>query len=472
MRDVELRFPLALGHALQAIVFGPAERVAFCLVSHVEVGDTTRLLVRRVVRLDDDAYDDGTAHVSWQGRAMFPIMEAAVDEGLGVVLVHAHAIGPPRLSRTDLASAHRLLPTFRARVPGRPHGSLVLVRGAAAGLIALPGDEPHETPVSVRWMGRAIVQWGTTSTTASTDEAFDRQALVVGEQSSLAGATVAVVGLSGGGGHVVQQLSHAGVGTIVGIDDDRADVQKVSRMVGIRRPDGSDKMLKTDVMDRLVTEMGSGSTFVGVVARVPDPEAVAALVSADVIVGCVDNMHARAALQELAWRQVIPYIDIGAAIRAVPDRARGSDARVTVAADVRVLIPGGFCMWCTGLLSEAALAAERDGPDASYFKGRPGEAQVVSFNGIVASQAVTEVLALLTGFAGSSIDPADLSVEGGGQRGYLKYDGVAGTTSEWSARRRPTCDRCSRDLGAGSVLWTTPVDGGRASQRAFSAPCP
>lgn len=36
----------------------------------------------------------------------------------------------------------------------------------------------------------------------------------------LANATVGVVGLSGGGSHVIQQLSHVGVGNFVPVDHD------------------------------------------------------------------------------------------------------------------------------------------------------------------------------------------------------------------------------------------------------------
>jgi len=122
------------------------------------------------------------------------------------------------------------------------------------------------------------------------------------------------------------------------------------------------------------------------------------------------------------------------------------------------LIPGGFCMWCSGFLSKEKLATELRGPDRSYFENREGEAQVVSLNGLVASQAVTEVLQLLTGFGSTGLRPSALALDGhpGIQRGFRKLDGVRGTLEDWGASRRPDCCFCNSTLAAGVVSWTSP----------------
>ena len=85
-------------------------------------------------------------------------------------------------------------------------------------------------------------------------------------------------------------------------------------------------------------------------AAVPDAEAVEALRDCDVIVGCVDTLFARSDFQELASRYLIPYVDIGASIRPVPDGASG-DPRVVVAGNIFTFIPGSFCLWCCAFLT-------------------------------------------------------------------------------------------------------------------------
>ena len=461
MTDVEFRVPLGFGKHLHDIVFAPGKRemVAFCLVSHIKHGNRTVLLVRDILTLADEDYLDDSKHgAAWRGAAMLPVIERAMGEGLGIVLVHAHD-APERagLSRDDVQSARRLVPMFRARVPGRPHASLVLARGTAAAYVALPGREPAMAErVSVRWMGKALVDWpGTPKEPTVISEAFTRQALVVGDQGTLSSARVVVVGLCGGGGHVVQQLAHVGVGRIVGIDADVYEKTNLHRGIGMRRADALASRAKTEVMRRLVEELGTGSTFEGIDARVPDPRTVDAIRSADVVVGCVDNLHARADIQEIVWRNLVPYVDVGVSIRAVDSAT--STARAVVGGNVFVFIPGGFCAWCCGLLSEEKLQTELNGPTRAYFENKKGDAQVVSFNGSVASQAVSEVLLLLTGYRGVSFDPADLATHDKRQRGALKLDGIRGTMEEWGAVRRPSCVHCNGHLGAGAVLWSGPA---------------
>lgn len=458
MTDLQLRLPLGLGHRLRELVYARADHevVAFCLVSDVEIGSTRVLLVRDVIALGDRDYLDPDGHgAAWRGASMLPVIELAMRDGLGIVLVHAHDFpGKARLSPTDLASARRLVPMFGARVPGRPHASIVLGRGTAAGFVALPGREPqHVNDVRVRWLGKSILDWPTADGDPTLDvDVFDRQALVVADQGALARARVVVVGLCGGGSHVVQQLAHAGIGTIVGIDDDLCDRTNLHREIGMRLADGRRRTLKTQVMSRLVRSIGTGSKFVGIQARVPDPRTLEVLTSADVIVGCVDNVHARADLMEIAWRNAVPFVDVGVNIRGLERPA--SEPRVAIGGNVYVFIPGGFCGWCCGFITEDKLRAERDDrDDRSYFQNKKGEAQVVSFNAVVAGQAVSEVLQLLTAYRGSSLDPVELRVADGRQRGVLKFDGIRGTLEEWGAMRRDDCPVCNKSLAAGSLLW-------------------
>jgi hypothetical protein len=111
-------------------------------------------------------------------------------------------------------------------------------------------------------------------------------------------------------------------------------------------------------------------------------------------------------------------------------------------------------------LSNEKLDAELEGPNRNYFENRDGEAQVVSLNGLVASQAVTEVLQLLTGFGGSGLRRRDIELDSqsGLQRGFRKLNGVRGTLEDWGAARRSDCSFCSSMVGAGAVSWSGRVE--------------
>lgn len=465
MSELELRIPLGVGEALRDIIFRPGghEYVAIGLVSHARLGDRDTLFLRHLLELPETAYHSEAGHgAAWNGSAMIPVMTMAVEETVGIVIFHAHGHdGPPRLSDDDRTSAGRLIPMFRARVPARPHGSVVLSRSHAGGIVMMPGESASRTKIDVRWLGASITDWRISPSDrwdSAAGEDFARQLAVVSQdgQRALAHARVAVVGLGGGGSHVVQQLAHLGVGEIIGIDADRAAKTNRHRLVGMKRVDVWLSRKKTIIMRRVVKTVGLSTRCRTVEERVPGPAALATLKTADVIVGCVDNLHARADLQEISWRFLIPYVDVGVNIRAIQD-PEPDGPRVTIGGNVLTLIPGGFCMWCVGFLSKEKLDAELDGPNRNYFVNRAGEAQVISLNGLVASQAVTEVLQLLTGFSGSGMRRrhAALDEHSGLQRGFRKFDGVRGTLEDWGASRRQYCSFCNLSLAAGLVAWTS-----------------
>lgn len=389
---------------------------------------------------------------------MFPIMEAAMERGLGILIFHAHDhAGLPGLSRDDLQSADKLIPMFRKRVATRPHGTVVFSRTHASGLVWLPNSRKLEPLHRVRWFGSAIIDFDCTTKSnqeSAISEVFARQALLLGKegQAALNTSTVAIAGAGGGGSHVIQQLLYAGVGRIIVIDPDVYENSNRHRLVSAERKDLG--CPKVDIFHRLARKIGLGGRVQRVRAAIPDSEAVQALLEADVIVGCVDTLFTRADLQEIASRYLIPYVDIGTTIRPLPDAA-GGDPRVVVSGNVFSFIPGSFCMWCSGFLSDEKLKLEQNGPTRGYFEKNNQEAQVISFNGLVASQAVTEVFQLLTGFRGVGLSKADLEVPGNGVfRGYKKFDGVAGTLTEWGGARRSDCSHCRENLAAGDIIFS------------------
>src|SRR5205807_8516417 len=81
---------------------------------------------------------------------------------------------------------------------------------------------------------------------------LDRLIVAIGPESDakLARAVVAIVGVSGGGSHAFQQLTHQGVGTLIPIDDQTLDETNLGRHVGAQAAD-IDKTLKTAIAKRL-----------------------------------------------------------------------------------------------------------------------------------------------------------------------------------------------------------------------------
>ncbi|MCI4356203.1 MAG: ThiF family adenylyltransferase [Thermoplasmata archaeon] len=241
------------------------------------------------------------------------------------------------------------------------------------------------------------------------EEVYDRQELLIGRagQRILAASKVAVVGLGGGGSHVVQQLAHIGVGTIVLVDDDSVEASNLSRLVGagpadLNRP-------KTAVMKQLVQGVNPDVRVEAFGERFPSTNGIRALRDSDVIVSCVDTLASRVELQKVSWRYVVPLIDIGMGTR-ISD-GEGPHRATAVAGHIHRYLPGGHCMWCSGMLSPEKLAIESAGRGPEYVKGAVNPAQVVSFNGALASFAVVELMQLLTGFMARSTSRPLLSID-------------------------------------------------------------
>lgn len=444
---VEVRIPAHLVEPLRKGIAWTRHResVVFGLAAHTVLHKRVILLVRDLIPLPPTAYVPAPGHgASWSGAAMLPILNAALARQCGIIIFHSHPHrGGVALSDDDFASGSRLLASFQVLVPGRPHASVVLGEDHAAGMVLLPDRNQHVLSLRVRLLGGAIedlpsADWPLVAQTS--DPIFERQVLLTGQggELRLREAKVAVVGLSGGGSHVVQQLAHLGVGTIFGIDGGKAKTSHLARVVGMSPLDAKRSRAKTSIMESLVRRINKRATFTGVPYAIPQQRAIDALKEADVVVGCVDSYHARADLQDLASRFLIPYVDIGLLIRPTQE-----GAGITIGGNVITAVPGQFCQWCTGFLTKEKLDAETGGRPRSYFEGADGQAQVVSMNGVLASQAVSEVLQLLTGFA-----PV------GDELLIKKYDGLAGTLENWIVRPDRFCSLCATALGAGDLSWT------------------
>lgn len=442
----EIRVPLHLIEPLEsAIAFRRGrESAVFCLASHARLRNKTLLLVRKVIPLHEDAYVPSSTHgAKWMGRAMLPILNEALAGDFGIVLFHTHPhTGQVSLSEDDHGSARGLLPLFQNLIPARPHASVVFGKTHVAGVVLLPDRTGFVDAVKLRRLGKVITDLtNSEDVPVSHDDAdiYHRQALLTGSagEKSIRRARISVVGLSGGGSHVVQQLAHIGVGEIIGVDGDRVDGSNRSRLVGLTALDVLLRRRKTHVMARLTRKINRRVKFTGVPYFLPRQEAIDALKESDILIGCVDSYHARADLQELAWRYMIPYIDLGLLIRPL-DNGSG----VTIGGHVMTLTPGGFCQWCIDALTDKKLLLETGGRTRSYFEGTDKQAQVVGMNGVLASQAVNEVLQLLTGFA-----PVDEKMS------FKKFDGLEGTLEKWGVKKRGVCEKCNAMLGAGDVVW-------------------
>lgn len=361
----------------------------------------------------------------------------ARETGEALLVMHSHPRGRAFFSSSDDAGEDALVPKLHARAPV-PIGSLVIAPDSLATRVWHPGA--RSAPLSLKLVG---VQGDPRAASESTDELFDRQARALTRegQAALRQLRVGVVGAGGLGAHVIQQLVHLGVGELVVVDHDRVARSNLSRLVGARRRDVWRRTKKVKLAKRLARATGSPTLVKPLSGDVTDETTARTLLACDVILGCTDNHWSRMVLNALAYQYYVPVLDLGVEIQ--PGGASGGR--------VSWLSPGSACLWCTNVLSAERIRIEQLPPAIRQVEQQRGYIRdidepapaVVSINGVVASLAVTELLARATGFAGDAPRPS-----------FLLYRIADGTVRRVSSQPQSTCPTCSLRgaLGAGDLV--------------------
>lgn len=256
---------------------------------------------------------------------------------------------------------------------------------------------------------------------------LDRQSFLgAHSEAVLAGLTVGIVGLGGGGSHVAQQLTHVGIGRFVLVDNDRISDTNLNRLVGGMAQDVTAERLKVDIAERVIKGVNPDAKVDGVAEQWQ--LAMDRLARCDVIFGCVDNVRGKEELDAFCRRLLIPYLDQGMDVHELEDG-------FLIAGQVVLSVNGGPCLRCIGVVTDDAL--EEEGRNYGAAGGKP---QVVWPNGVLASTAVGFFLQLVT--------PWHEVTEIGA---CLEYDGNRHTMAQSDRFRRlagrPCPHRPPADLG-------------------------
>src|SRR5712671_2018083 len=97
----------------------------------------------------------------------------------------------------------------------------------------------------------------------------------------------AIIGLGGGGSHIVQQLAHLGVGHFFLCDDDTVESSNLNRLVGATYQDAVYGTSKTHVASRLIKSVNPSAVVEPLMEKWQVSERL--LRSCDVVFGCVDS---------------------------------------------------------------------------------------------------------------------------------------------------------------------------------------
>ncbi len=240
---------------------------------------------------------------------------------------------------------------------------------------------------------------------------------------------VGIVGLGGGGSHIVQQLAHLGFCNFSLFDPDRVETSNLNRLVSATRSDAFANTAKTEVARRLIEgliEKPNVELYQDRWQVYPD-----GLRKCDIVFGALDGLQERKELQVFTKRYAIAYIDLGLTVATVggqPPRMTGQVALVTSESP---------CLMCLGIVTEEQLALEA----AEY--GHAGiRPQVVWANAALAASAVGLAVNLLTNWTRQNITSEYLSYDANrsevGVHPRKSQGYIASTCSHFPASERGT----------------------------------
>jgi hypothetical protein len=362
------------------------------------------LTVKSVVPIPYDECKVRTPdRVTWSTQRLIPLLEEASRRDLGILKIHSHPGGYPQFSEVDDESDKDVFNSvFGWTDSAFPHASAVMLPdGRMFGRAILPNGSFQELD-SIMVPGDDLQFWVPDGVVKSPSFA-QRHAQLFGAGTirRLREMSVAVIGCSGTGSPVIEQLARLGVGRLVLVDPDRVEEKNLNRILNASREDAYLGSPKVEVMARAIARMGFGTEVEIIPQDLATPRAVKAVAECDVVFGCMDGVEGRHLLNRLAAFYVLPYFDIGVKLEA--DGSGGIDEACGA---VHYIRPDGSTLqdrnvYSTEQLTAAGLKrtdpkAYREQVRAGYIHGineeRPA---VISINMQMASTAVNEFLARL-----------------------------------------------------------------------------
>lgn len=250
----------------------------------------------------------------------------------------------------------------------------------------------------------------------STDRYSRQSFLGYNSEELISRCTVGVVGLGGGGSHIIQQLAHIGFQRYVLYANDIVEESNLNRLVGADAIDVLAETQKLHIAKRRIYSLQAKAFIRGFACKwqeKPEP-----LRECHIVFGCVDSYKARQELEIVCRRYLMHYIDIGMDVHG--------EKQPVIGGQIILSSPGNLCMKCMGFFTDEKLAKE-----ASEYGKAGHRPQVVWPNGVLASTAVGLAVDIVTGWTRCNRPYV-----------YLVYNGNRATVNESATVRNINITAC------------------------------
>ncbi len=378
------------------------EAVAVALCGRYSSNDLHKLLVHDLVLIPHDECQRSVDLISWPTERLLPFLQKVSSSNFAILKIHSHPGGYNQFSSVDDKSDAALFSSVYGWTDSdAPHASAVMLPdGEIFGRIFNP-DLSFSKLSKVVVAGDVIKIWNFEKQTSSSAEVNKRsiQAFGEGTFNLLNNMKVAVIGCSGTGSPVIEQLTRLGVGKLVLVDPDKIELKNLNRILNSKRKHAEEDEHKVHVLKNAISDFDLGTEVTSYPVNLyEDVTVLRDLASSDILVGCVDSVDGRDLVNLLSTYYIVPYFDLGIKLEA-----DGNGGISKIVGTVHYLQPGLSSLKSRGMYDLEDLKAAgllRKYPEQfahfvknSYIKNisvnRPA---VISVNMMIASYAVNEML--------------------------------------------------------------------------------
>lgn len=409
MPNFQLRFTAQQVTELHAHLFpgDGNEAVALVLCGRLDAGDAHILCAHTILAIPHDkCHERGPLRVQWPTELGRAIYDEAMRKHMAVLKIHSHAGYYRQFSEVDDRSDLELFGSLHGWTDdGMPHASAVMLPNKEIFARVVTADLCFSPMNRILVVGDDLSFFNcdphriVPAKDLRTAQAFGEK--TVGLLNSL---RVGVVGCSGTGSWVIEQLARLGVEELTLVDPDVVEQKNLNRIVNSTLDDAEKKVPKVMAFKVALGTMGTRTKVTARPVNLFNLDVLRELATCDILFGCMDTVDGRDLLNRLATFYTIPYFDLGVRLDA-----DGHGSVDVACGSVHYLLPGGSSLLSRGSYTLEALRAatlRRTNPEQykselaeGYIKGVKVESPaVISINGLCAALAVNNLLARLHPF--------------------------------------------------------------------------
>ncbi|HFK8166987.1 MULTISPECIES: ThiF family adenylyltransferase [Enterobacteriaceae] len=375
---------------------GDGKEAAAILICNRYEGGRLKLLAKELILVPYEECKSRTSDfIAWPGNYLEKAIDVAEEKSMSIILIHSHPGGFLVFSDTDDSSDMQTMQSLFQGVDAI-HGSAIMIHSGEMRARLYREGKFAENVELVTVAGDDIHYWWDDKT----EQQLKPIAFTSGMTDTFQKLTAAIIGVSGTGSIVAEQVARLGFGEILLIDHDHIEKKNLNRILNSTLKDALSHRPKVDMFAEAIRCIRGEDISRPINNTIFSREAVLAAANADVLFCCVDTYLARMIADRIASSFLIPLLDVGVKI---PTHVDPDDGRkiTDVTGRIDYVKPGGSTLsdrlvYTPELIYRENLNAEEyeEQLERGYITGVEEEApSVITLNMRAASACVSEFIA-------------------------------------------------------------------------------